>query len=53
MVSKAIATIVAQRPIVSARWETRGAASAAVSAVSWVAIPPVHHFKPTQGQFGV
>lgn len=47
-----MATIVAQRPIVSARWETRGAASAAEPVVSWVAISTVHHFKLTQGQFG-
>jgi len=39
--------------MVSARWETWGAASAAASVVSRVAIPPVHHFKLTQGQFGV
>jgi len=47
MVSKAMATIVEHSPIVSARWETLGAATPVSScAVCRVAISPVHHLWP-------
>jgi hypothetical protein len=37
--------MVAQRPMVSARWETLGTETSVLWDVSRVAIPPVHHLK--------